>query len=178
MKVMIAVASRHGSTREIAEEIARVLEREGHEIDVVDAEPDRWLDDEHDAYLVGSGVYFGNWLRSARKFVTSNRQVLAQRPTWLFSSGPLGADGEVGIATGHLSKLLAPLRAVEHRVFRGRLDRNDLNLVERAVVRGLRAPSGDFRNWNDVEVWALEISAELNTHIPIEREPEQPGDTG
>jgi menaquinone-dependent protoporphyrinogen oxidase len=48
-----------------------------------------------------------------------------------------------------------------HRPFAGRLDKGQLNLLERAMVAAFHAPAGDFRDWNDVRDWAGEIAAIL-----------------
>ena len=85
--------------------------------------------------------------------------VLADRPVWLFSSGPLGT--ETTAAQGHdlreaaLPKELGQLRdAIQSRgdrVFFGALDPDGLTLPERTVRRmpAGRAllPEGDFRDW-------------------------------
>ena len=48
------------------------------------------------AFALGSAVYFGGWLRDARRFLDDNREILAARPTWLFSSGPIEAPDAAG----------------------------------------------------------------------------------
>lgn len=89
MKVLVAAASRYGATQEIADAIGRVLTDHGIDVKVVRAEG---LDNVtlYDAVVLGSGVYMGNWLAPARRFVEEYGEELASRPTWLFSSGPLG----------------------------------------------------------------------------------------
>jgi menaquinone-dependent protoporphyrinogen IX oxidase len=34
--------------------------------------------------VLGSGAYFGNWVKAARRFLESHADELAQRPIWLF----------------------------------------------------------------------------------------------
>jgi menaquinone-dependent protoporphyrinogen oxidase len=48
-----------------------------------------------------------------------------------------------------------------HRVFPGRLDKHLLGIGERAMVTAMRAPLGDFRDWDALRAWAGEIAAEL-----------------
>lgn len=162
MNVLIAVASRHHATIEIGERIGEVLRTRGLDVDLVDAEPSRWLDDEHDAYIVGSAVYLDHWLKSARRFLRSNETILARHPVWFFSSGPLGVDDErlldgLGppVSTGH------SVVPVEHRVFPGRLEVDELGPGERIVARVVGAPAGDFRDWDDIDQWANKIADEL-----------------
>ena len=91
MTVLVTTASKHGATLEIAEAIARVLEEHGVKAELVDIKEVGDLGS-YDAYVVGSGIYLGNWLKEARRFVDSNAAELAQRPTWLFASGPVVGD--------------------------------------------------------------------------------------
>jgi menaquinone-dependent protoporphyrinogen oxidase len=163
MKIFMACASRHGSTDEIAERIAAGLRAAGHSVDLATAEPGRWLDDEHDGYVIGSAVYYGKWLRDARRFVAENASILADRPLWMFSSGPLGSEPSVGVTTGHLQTLIELTGARSHRTFFGRLVRSDLNPIERLVVRLVHAPYGDFRDWQQIDQWTAEIAADLES---------------
>jgi menaquinone-dependent protoporphyrinogen oxidase len=162
MKILVAYATRHGSTAEIAERIAADLRGAGHQVDVVVAEPDRWVDDEHDAYIVGCAVYLGNWLRAGRRFLSDNATVLRSRPLWLFSSGPLGEDNSASIEAKHVEQLVATTNARGHTVFGGRLRDGDTGGLERVVARAVRAPFGDFRDWEAVDEWAAGINAALN----------------
>jgi menaquinone-dependent protoporphyrinogen oxidase len=89
MRVLVCVASKHGSTKEIAEAIGRQLTDAGLTVDVNDVAQVSDLA-QYDAVVLGSAVYMGNWLESARQFATEHAGDLATRPTWLFSSGPTG----------------------------------------------------------------------------------------
>jgi menaquinone-dependent protoporphyrinogen oxidase len=173
MNVLIAVASRHGSTTEIGERIAETLRHNGCSVDVVEAEATRWLDDEHDAYVVGSAVYLDRWTRDARRFVAANERVLTRHPVWFFSSGPLGPSDEDGTVTSTIrtgaSTAIAP---IEHRVFPGRLDRDDLSSGERVVASLVHAPTGDFRDWTAIDAWAEQIGHELTNRAGSDRQPD------
>ena len=91
MSVLVAYASRHGSTRGIAERIAERLRADG--LDAV-ARPASEVTDasRYDAFVVGAAAYMFHWLKDAITFVRRNRALLAERPTWLLSSGPIGTD--------------------------------------------------------------------------------------
>ena len=54
-------------------------------------------------------------------------------------------------------------RAVEHRVFAGRLDRKLLSFPEKALVVAVRAPEGDFRDWQAIDEFAAGIATWLHT---------------
>jgi menaquinone-dependent protoporphyrinogen oxidase len=160
MRVLISVASRHGSTTELAEAIRHVLEGAGAQVTVVAAGEAASIGD-HDAIIVGSGVYAGRWLTSARRFVEENAAELQRMPVWLFSSGPLGDPPIPSDDPVDAARLATLIGARGHRVFAGSLARERLGLAERAVVRVVGAPYGDFRDWPEVTRWAEEIAAGL-----------------
>ncbi|WP_182111794.1 MULTISPECIES: flavodoxin domain-containing protein [unclassified Actinotalea] len=162
MQVLVAVASRHGSTREIAEAIADELRSGGHRVDVRD--PDEVEDPSgYDAVVLGSSVYVGRWSASARALVDRLAATYSDRPVWLFSSGPVGRQPVPSDDPEEVPSLLTRLAARGHRTFAGRLDHGCLTLAERAVVSLVRAQAGDFRVWPEVARWARDISDALHT---------------
>jgi menaquinone-dependent protoporphyrinogen oxidase len=159
MKVLISVASKHGATTDIGDAIAAALE--DHGLEVVLTEPDQVTSvDGFDAVIIGSGVYAGHWLAPAKRLIERAKGALLLRPVWLFSSGPLGDDRQPTDPVD-VAPLVGTVRARGHRLFAGRLDRGDLNFGERAIVRVVKAPYGDFRDWPAIAEWAEEIAAEL-----------------
>ena len=172
MNVLVAYGSKHGATKGIAERIAETLRAEGQQAAAQPVEAVGDLDG-YDAFVIGSAVYADRWTREATEFVQRHRAMLASRPVWLFSSGPIGA-----MATRHEpvepKGVTAIRRAVspqDHRVFfgawdRGKLDRSKLGLAERIVAK--RLPQGDFRDWAAIEAWADGIAREL-AHLSASR---------
>lgn len=158
MKVMVAFASKHGSTEEIAARIQRTLTEHGLEADLARVD-DVALLDSYDAVVLGSAVYMDEWLPDARAFVDAHRHELSDRMTWLFSSGPLGSPPKpTPDANPKIDALLAETGAREHRFFLGKLDKDRLGLGARAVVRVVQAPYGDFRDWAAITAWAADIA--------------------
>jgi menaquinone-dependent protoporphyrinogen oxidase len=47
------------------------------------------------------------------------------------------------------------------RIFFGALDHNKLSFAERMVVKAVRGPEGDFRDWQAIEAWAESIARDL-----------------
>jgi menaquinone-dependent protoporphyrinogen oxidase len=161
LNVLVAVASKHGSTSEIARIIAGELRRMGVRThvcsvaEVTDLSP-------YDGLILGSAVYMGRWLPEAITFVEKHRATLAELPTWLFSSGPLGRNPSLPPGDPqHLAQVMDATRATEHKIFAGRLDPSVLGLGERLIVRVVHAPAGDFRDWDTVVAWSREIGREL-----------------
>jgi menaquinone-dependent protoporphyrinogen oxidase len=162
MRVLVTAASRHGATHEIAAAIADGLSRRGVEADARPTEELTSLDG-YDAFVVGSAVYIGRWLEPAQRLLDDHEQALAAAPAWLFSSGPLGPpdalkpEGDPVDVAGFMERTAA----VDHRVFAGRLDRTLLGFGEKAVVVAVRAPEGDFRDWEAIDGFAAEIADRL-----------------
>jgi len=184
-KVLVVYASRHGSTRGIAQRIGDVLRSEGLEVEVAPADHAAGVGTA-DAVVVGSAVYMGSWLKEGIDFIKRNEVLLAELPLWLFSSGPLPGSSmdkgpsrdpltdalgpEEGPGSGGRKKLIeisAMTHPKEHRVFLGAFDPDDPpRVTSERLVRMLPAvkkalPAGDFRDWDAIEAWAHEIAATL-----------------
>jgi menaquinone-dependent protoporphyrinogen oxidase len=161
MKALVAVASRHNATRDIAEVIADELQTSGLEVDLRAADTVLGING-YEAVVLGSGVYMGRWLPAARHFVEVQGQALRTIPVWLFSSGPLGAeDPKPHGDPVDIPELLEATRAREHKVFAGSLDKRSLGLAERVMAKAVHAPEGDFRDLGAVIEWARSIASSL-----------------
>lgn len=166
MNVLVSYASRMGSTREIAERIASKLREGGLEVTTEAAERTGDIAG-YDAFVVGSGVYAGHWLEEATDFVWRNRTILAERPVWLFSSGPVGTSATTHAPTDP-KEIAEVVGAIDPRgivVFAGALDRHlldesGLGRAERFVAKRF-VPEGDFRDWDKIEAWAGDIARAL-----------------
>jgi menaquinone-dependent protoporphyrinogen oxidase len=162
MRVLIVVASKHGSTREIADALADTFQSVGLTAEVADAGASPATSG-YDAVVVGSALYMGHWLPQARAFVTRHQEALQRVPVWLFSSGPLGeSPAQPAGEPAQLAELLAASGAREHRVFVGKLHRDALGLGEKLAVKLVKAPQGDFRDWDAIRAWGGEIATVLS----------------
>jgi menaquinone-dependent protoporphyrinogen oxidase len=172
-RVLVVVASKHGSTTEIARAVATGLtvSTAGGPADVstvLVTAHQRTDPTPFDAVVLGSAVYGGRWLEDAREYASHHAAALRARPVWLFSSGPIGAPPFPPDEPYDAAPLAAITGARAHRVFPGRLDPGLLTFGERAMVTAMRAPVGDFRDWEAVAAWADEIAATLKgTPVPV-----------
>jgi len=168
-KVLVAYASKAGSTKGIAEFICEKLKQRGVEANVADVGQVREIG-EYDAYVVGSAVYNYHWLKEAREFVSKNRSILSTRPVWIFSSGPTGTkltdskgrDLREVDKPKELDELRGWINPRDHQIFFGAFfpDRLKGGLGFFAKM----APKdevGDFRNWEEIGAWANSITQEL-----------------
>jgi menaquinone-dependent protoporphyrinogen oxidase len=160
MHVLVTAASKHGATAEIARAIGDELERRKIHVTVAPITGAGTIDG-YDAVIAGSAVYAGQWLKPAKDFLERNAAALVARPVWLFSSGPIGDPPRPEEEPPDAPAMVASTGAREHRTFAGKIDRDRLSLAERAIVMALRAPSGDFRDWDEIRDWSSAIAAEL-----------------
>lgn len=161
MRVLISPASKHGGTAEIGRAIASVLRDRGIDADVTQPEDIHDLG-RYEGFVIGSALYMGSWLPNARQFVEEHRDGIARKPTWLFSSGPLGSSRPAEpIHADLLEQLISDTGAREHRLFGGRLELERLSRPERFVARWVGAQDGDHREWDDIERWTAAIANSL-----------------
>jgi menaquinone-dependent protoporphyrinogen oxidase len=134
-QVLVAYASKHGATAEIAEAIAEQLRQAGHAVDCVPAGEAARVDS-YDAVVIGSAVYMKRWRPEARRLLKRHRKTLANSPF-------LGVRG--------------------HIIFGGRLPLEPSNFMERAMVENCPPEKRDLRDWDAIRAWALEIGASLSS---------------
>ncbi|MCC5950959.1 MAG: flavodoxin [Acidimicrobiia bacterium] len=161
MRVLVSAGTKHGATAEIAERIGEVLISRGFEIEVTEPTDVGELD-AFDAFVLGSAVYAGHWRAEARDLVQRVAASALDRPVWLFSSGPLGDPPKPDDDAVDVAELVKLVSAWDHCTFAGRLERARLGFGERAIVAALRAPEGDFRDWDLIAGWAAGIAEELD----------------
>jgi menaquinone-dependent protoporphyrinogen oxidase len=165
IRVLVAYATKHGATGEIAEKIGQVLGQAGLDADVLPADQVSDLAP-YDAVVLGSAVYAGRWHKEAAAFLEANEKELTGQPVWLFSSGPTGEGDLVELMKGW--RFPEALQPVADRIqprdiasFHGVLDTGKLGLGEKLIVKALKAPTGDFRDWEAITSWAADIASAL-----------------
>lgn len=164
--VLVAYGSKYGSTAEIADVIGQVLGEAGLDVDVRSAET---VDDlaPYRAVILGSGVYAGMWRKEAAQFLEAHQAELAERPVWLFSSGPSGEGDPVELLDGWrfpdaqrpIADRISPR---DMTVFHGNIDRDKLNLAEKLIVKAVKGEFGDFRDWDAIRSWASGVASALS----------------
>jgi menaquinone-dependent protoporphyrinogen oxidase len=166
MNVLVTAASRQGATYEIAEAIGRVLRERGFDSTI--SRPEQ-VDDVtgYDAVVIGSAIYTGHWLEPANDFARRFAHELAQRPVWLFSSGPVGDPRRklVQKMTAdplELPSVLAQTHARGHRILAGRLAGDHLAGAQRLSLLIFRGLQGDWRDWAEIERYATAIADALD----------------
>ncbi|MEA3439726.1 MAG: flavodoxin domain-containing protein [Chloroflexota bacterium] len=164
-QVMVAYATKYGATGEIAEKIGQVLCQAGLRAEVLPAGGVNDLTS-YDAVVLGSAVYMGKWRKEAVNFLQANEEALAELLVWLFSSGPAGEGDPVELLDGwrfpEAQHTIADrIQPRDIAVFHGRVDVEKLNFIEKRMIKAVRSPVGDFRDWDAIISWAGSIADEL-----------------
>jgi menaquinone-dependent protoporphyrinogen oxidase len=165
-RVLVAYASRYGSTAEVAEAIGNVLREEGFDVDVRHV-ADAADPGGYEAVVVGSPIYFGRWMSEAADLVTRHRAALAERPVALFTvCGTMMTDTERN--RRHVRRWLGPVlrdapevRPVDTGLFGGKVERRRLSLLDRLFVWASRTIETDRRDWDAIRDWARALAPKL-----------------
>jgi menaquinone-dependent protoporphyrinogen oxidase len=161
MQVLVSVASRHGGTLEMGTTVAAVLRAAGHEVDEVVPDEVEHVE-RYGAAVLGSAVYVGRMALGMRDLVDRQAGQLRGRPVWLFWSGPVGGPTTPAATPDDVTAVAGAVEARDVRMFSGRLERDELNISERALVALVHAEAGDFRDLDEVREWAAGIADELH----------------
>jgi len=113
--------------------------------------------------VLGSAVYIGKWRKEAEKFLQANEKALAERQVWLFSSGPMGKGDPVELTQGWrlpmaLQSVVVRIQPRDIAVFHGNVNEKKLNFIEKWMLKNVKAPPGDFRDWEAITSWAMGIA--------------------
>jgi menaquinone-dependent protoporphyrinogen oxidase len=165
--VLVAYASKMGSTKEIAEVIGVELARVGLDVQVRDA-CDVTTVHGYDAVVVGSAIYADKWRPDAVRVVgliVDKTEDVGPSPTWLFHSGPCGAAAAASdvVAPKRVRQAAHQLGVAPPVTFGGRLEpATAKGFIARKMAKGKMA--GDFRDFDRIREWAASIAAQLTAH--------------
>ena len=167
-KVLVAYASKHGSTAEIALAVGETLRGLGLTVDCVDAGEVGDVES-YDAVVLGSAVYMKRWRGDAKHFLRKHGKELSQRPFWVFSSGPIGdpsGDKPSWEEPPRIVERAEALGVREHVIFGGRVPTDPHGPAQRAMVENTPPQYRDRRDWDEIRGWASRIAAELGAAVP------------
>ena len=167
MKILVAYATCHGSTAEIAQRIAGRLRACG---DTVDCQSMTDLDtpEGYEAAVLGSPIHDQAWLPEATGFLARFGPTLGRRPVWLFSVGMTGAlpgrlQGWAMQEEGQMAaKLSSLIQSRGHRLFSGVILKEHLTPGGRTKFRLMGGRYGDFRDLTAIEAWADSVADALH----------------
>lgn len=163
-RILVVYATKSGCTTGVAERIGTALVDKGATVEVVSAEgdPDPV---EYDGVVVGSGIRVGQWHSAAKEWVTSNAEALRARPTAFYvACMTLAADSE---KTDEVRAYTDPIIAesgvtpIGVGLFAGWFEPGKFGLLERTVLKAMKTPQGDYRDWDAIDAWAAEVASRL-----------------
>jgi menaquinone-dependent protoporphyrinogen oxidase len=165
-KILVAYASKYGSTREVAEAIARALTPAligcGLAVDLRPLREVRTVD-EYCAVVMGAPLYMFRWHKDAHGFLCRHREALANLPAAVFALGPWNDKAEEWQEVrSELDKELARhpwFSPIAIKVVGGRFDPARLTLPWSLVPALRNRPPSDIRDWDAIRSWAQELAA-------------------
>jgi menaquinone-dependent protoporphyrinogen oxidase len=162
--ILLAYASRYGSTQEVAETVAAALRAAGLEVEIQPMRQVKTLD-HYNAVVLGAAIYNARWHPDAHQFLTQYREPLRQRPVAIFALGPLStSETAMQRSRSQLDRELAKypwLQPAAVGMFVGKIDPAKLSFFDR-----LGTTASDHRDWEAIRAWANALPAQLQ-HEPI-----------
>lgn len=156
MSTLVVYASKHGSTKQIAEQVTRQLRLAGiNDVKCLDTKAAQKHLAEASSVVLGAPVYAQKWYTEAAVFAEANRQELSDKKLFVFTSGG-SEELEPAIAAG-----VADYNPVEHVYFRGKLSKSSLNLLEKIMIFLAKAHYGDARDWAKINAWADQLARKV-----------------
>ena len=158
--ILLAYATRYGSTQEVAETITAALRQVGLEVDIQPMREVKRLDN-YDAVVLGAAIYNAKWHPDAHHFLSQHQEALSQRLVVIFALGPLStSDAARRNSRRQLDSELAKypwLKPVAVEIFAGKYDpsKPGLGFFDRLL------PARDHRNWDAIRAWANALPVQL-----------------
>ncbi len=151
MIALVAYATKHGSTREVAEVVAAELRARQFEVELLPAEQVGSVES-YDGVVIGGALYAGRWHPQAKHLLLDEENELATLPVAIFAMGPRTMDpADVADSRRQLDRALAKAPAVEPvsvAIFGGVLQPSELRFPLN------RIPASDARDWEEIRAWA------------------------
>jgi menaquinone-dependent protoporphyrinogen oxidase len=162
-KLLIAYASKCGSTTDIAKSIGKVLVEKGYEVDILPVNQVKSMDG-YAGILAGSAVRVGAWLPEAVDFLKNNRTAIQNIPTAIFTVHGLNWENTTASEalrknyTNTIKQMITPMDEV---FFAGKIDYKTMTFLEKMLCKTVKAAEEDRRDWGQINGWAADIPGKL-----------------
>ena len=169
-KILIAYATRTGSTQEVAEAVAVTLCESGLEVDIQPMRNVRTLKG-YGAVVLGAPLYMFHWHKDALSFLSRYREVLTDGLlVAIFASGPFakGDEKEWQEVRKQLDQELAKfawLRPIAVEIVGGKFDPAKLSFPLNLVPALKQMPASDLRDWTVIRAWASNLAAKFQSAL-------------
>ena len=168
--VLIAFATRSGTTAEVAEAIATAMKESGVPAEILAVSQVNSLTG-REALILGAPLYIGRFPKEFRRFLRVHRDALSTMRPWLFVLGPTRNEPkDFEAARKQAEKQLAQyprLHPADLHVFGGRWSTASLpfpfSLMKRLPGNPLsKIPADDIRDWAAIRAWATGIAKQIS----------------
>ncbi len=171
VQVLVAYATRYGSTKETAEAIAKTFGECGLQADIRPIREVRSLEG-YSAVVLGAPLFMFHWHKDALGFLKRYRQALAELPVAVFALGPFNdVEKEWQEVRAELDKELAKVpwfRPAAVTIFGGKFDPATLRFPMNLIPALKKIPVSDIRDWSAIRAWAADLAARFQPAVPQE----------
>lgn len=159
-RILVAYATKAGSTAEVAAWVGEIVGQHAAAVDVLPIGKVKDLSP-YQQVVLGSAIRIGNVLPEMTRFIQANQGALQGKPFHIFvCCMTLEKDTPENRAT--MSAYLDPVRALvqpaSEGLFAGVMDLKKISLLERMMMKTMKAPTGDFRDWEAIGAWTKSIA--------------------
>jgi menaquinone-dependent protoporphyrinogen oxidase len=159
--VLVAYATKMGSTKEVAEAVADALRGAGREVEFAPLREVRTLEG-LGLIVIGAPLYMFKWHKEARGFLARFRQALAGLPCAVFALGPFeDTEKDWKSVRENFDKELARFpwfSPAVREVFGGAFDPAKLSFPYNLVPGLKKMPAKDIRDWDAIRAWAQDLA--------------------
>lgn len=170
IRILIAYASKSGSTVEVAKSIGDTLCNKGFNVET------KWIKavndiNKYDAVIIGSPIIYENWMPEVRTFVKDNKDILKTIPVSYFitcltlSRNENEAKQKSNEYSDKLCELVPEVKPISVGRFGGVLDYSKIPFIDRVLLKIVmmknKVKEGDYRDWNKIRLWAENIEFKM-----------------
>ncbi len=161
-RILVAYATRTGSTVGVAEAIGQTLNERGYAVDVKPIQDDPGLG-VYQKVILGSAVNGAKWLPEAVEYVTNHQEALKQMPLALFCVHIMNTgDSESSKKNrqAYLNNVRPLVNPVAEAYFAGMgMNPADTSAFVRWIYRTFKiGGEGDCRDWDAIRSWAKAVT--------------------
>ena len=161
-RILVAYATRSGSTVGVAAAIGETLSKRGFAVEVKPIQENPSAEG-YQAVVLGSAINGGQWLPEAVEYVKNHQQALNQTPVALFCVHIMNLrDDETSQKNrlAYLNKVRPLLQPIDEAFFAGMgMNPDEESAIVRWVYRTFKiGTEGDCRDWNKIRGWAQSVS--------------------
>jgi menaquinone-dependent protoporphyrinogen oxidase len=174
-RILVAYASRSGTTAEVADAICKTLTESGAQVDVMPVQEVKDVTP-YGAVIAGSAIRAARWLPEAVHFIRTYQSALRHKPFAMYTVCITLAMVNGDQYRKAVSEWTAPVRAIvqplSEGLFAGHLDFDKLpfsweTLKLRATVAMGVFPRGDHRDWNAICAWTESLKPMLSIPVSV-----------